>query len=393
MNSRTRIAIVGGGPAGSATAIAILNALGSEHARLDLTLFTSTPRQGEPTIGETIPPAATPVLTNLGLLHLVENGDHLECPGSVSVWGEDQPGHNDFMLQPVGRGYHLDRARFDADLLQMAASRGCRLAQGWHLRSAKSEGQGYRLGFSRQSATQASADLPRANEALQCQSADFVIDATGIAAAFARRLGVARNLFDQVLSLCTLYDLPAPSENRPAHTLVQTTEQGWWYAARLPNRKAIVSLCTDSDTFKQDGLDAPLTWHAACLATGWFARECLRQFGAELQEPDRIHLKPAPSAILSAVAGERWLAVGDAASSYDSMSSAGITKALLHAEMAGKAVAHWLMAGERLLIEHYQDRVFADFNQYLRLHHQHYCAERRFPRSGFWQRRRLCTTL
>jgi flavin-dependent dehydrogenase len=285
-------------------------------------------------------------------------------------------------MQPVGRGYHLDRAGFDADLLERAGSLGCRLEPGWHLRSVKVHGQGYRLGFSPSSG-------PAAGQITRWAEADFVVDASGIGAAFARRLGVARNRFDEVISLCALYRLPEDGDGAPAYTLVQTGELGWWYAARLPHRKAIVSLCTDAETLKQDGLAEPAAWHRAFSASGWLARECRRQFGACLGVPGRLQPKAAPSAILSAVVGERWLAVGDAASSYDSMSSAGITKALIHAGMAGKALADWLRDGSRSLLDAYQTRVFDDFNTYLSLHQAHYRSETGYPRSGFWRRRRM----
>lgn len=80
-----------------------------------------------------------------------------------------------------------------------------------------------------------------------------------------------------------------------------------------------------------------------------------------------IHPKPMPSAILSAVVGEDWLAVGDAASSYDAMSSAGITKALMHGQIAGRVLATYLRDADTSALAAYQDRVFQDFNTCLGL--------------------------
>jgi flavin-dependent dehydrogenase len=87
------------------------------------------------------------------------------------------------------------------------------------------------------------------------------------------------------------------------------------------------------------------------------------------------------------VVGSNWLAVGDAASSYDSMTSAGITKALLHAHQAGQAAAAWSTESNETGLRDYQDQVFADFNHYMRLHQRHYRNETRFPGSRFWRNR------
>ena len=183
--------------------------------------------------------------------------------------------------------------------------------------------------------------------------------------------------------------LPAMAQTRPAHTLIQAVEKGWWYAGRLPGDRAIVSLTTDTETSKASALSTPKAWHRALQETRWFSRQCRHHFGTDIPRPAAIHPKPMPSAILSAVVGEDWLAVGDAASSYDAMSSAGITKALMHGQIAGRALATYLRDADTSALAAYQDRVFQDFNTYLGLHQQHYRAERRFPHSRFWQRRRL----
>jgi len=200
-----------------------------------------------------------------------------------------------------------------------------------------------------------------------------------------------RNLFDEVLSICALYDLTSThdaSAYPPAYTLVQTQPYGWWYAARLPEHRAIIVLCTDKQVLKaHHNLEQPAYWYRIWQNTAWFAVECQRQFLQTLAAPQHLHIKSAPSAILSAVIGERWLAVGDAASSYDSMSSAGITKALLRAYLAGRAVAYYVVQAQIDSLHAYQTRVFADFNQYMQLHQQHYRAEQRYLTQGFWQRR------
>jgi flavin-dependent dehydrogenase len=97
----------------------------------------------------------------------------------------------------------------------------------------------------------------------------------------------------------------------------------------------------------------------------------------------------APSAILSRVAGERWLAVGDAASAYDPLVAQGIVKALCDGEAAADAIAEFLASADEAPLLAYQDGVFARFTDYLRLRRHLYGLERRWPHAPFWRSRLL----
>ena len=79
-----------------------------------------------------------------------------------------------------------------------------------------------------------------------------------------------------------------------------------------------------------------------------------------------------------------WLAVGDAAASFDPLSSQGLATAVLMGARAGDAIAHpdraaaieaWVEAYAMLVAEH------AD----LRTHYAR--LEQRWPNSAFWRRR------
>ncbi len=385
---RKTVAILGAGPAGCATAIALLRTLTASRQSLNVILLDAVATPQEVPVGETVPPAATPVLGRLGCEDLLESGDHLECPGSASVWGDDRVGHNDFLFSPVGKGFHLDRKKFDADLQSRAASLGCNVKRGWRLRRVRKHGHRFALTFLTQN-SEATA-VPSLRGAFREDSllADFVVDASGISGAFTRRVGVARNVFDEVISVCAFFEVPVGDSRAPARTLVQTQENGWWYAARIPDGKAIISFCTDAHELNRCKFAAAAAkWRKYFDQSSWLAGECEKQFGATAGPPSRVVLKPAPSAILSAVVGDAWLAVGDAASSYDSFTSAGITKALSNGEIAGRAVASCLTRRDREPVREYQDGVFADFRRYVQLHRYHYRNEPRYAHAGFWRRR------
>ena len=93
---------------------------------------------------------------------------------------------------------------------------------------------------------------------------------------------------------------------------------------------------------------------------------------------------PAGTAQAARLSGEGWLAVGEAAASFDPLSSQGLASAVLMGSRAGDAIAHsdrasaieaWVEVGAMLIAEHADLRTY-----YARL-------ETRWPESTFWRRR------
>ena len=374
------IAILGGGPAGAATALSFLQSLATltptdkpaHHCQVHLFDY---PRSSDIRVGETIPPAATSVLRQLQAQDIVEeNNIHMDCPGSVSLWNSEKPEHNDFLLDIEGRGYHLDREKFDAQLLEKACATGVIHHHGWRLTGVRAI-QGRKL-----------LDFSVQNKTKSTIKADFVVDATGKAAAFARRLNVYRNVFDDVIFLCTVIDLPEDCKVLP-HTFVEAVAEGWWYAARLPNNKMIVTFCTDQEGMKAHQWQIPANWLALLRQTKWLGKKISKVLAKISADCLHIVTHSAPSSLLSAVCGKDWLAVGDAASSYDPITSAGITKALQQGVQAGAAMATLITEGRQDALNTYQTQVFNDFAQYARVRSELYGSEKRFMKSEFWLRR------
>lgn len=379
------IAIIGGGPAGAATALSLQQSLAAAQAEQPLSyqihLFNMDRNGGNAgdsrsltRVGESIPPAATPVLKRLGIEALVKQSNiHVVCPGSISLWNSNKPEHNDFMLDLDGLGYHLDRVKFDAQLLERAAQSGVELHQGWRLAGVNEVAGSKHLNFTVE------------GKAAPSIAADYVVDATGNGSVFTRSMNVCRNTFDDVIFLSAFVAIPEGEKILP-HTFVEAVEQGWWYAARLPNNKMIITFCTDRQNIKQDSWNEPKQWLALLKQTKWLRKNVPASL-FNSSEAIAIGIHSAPSSLLSAVCGADWLAVGDAASCYDPITSAGITKALMHGELAGAAIARLLTQQNTEAVLDYQQHVFADFNRYADLRNQLYRSENRFTDSGFWRRR------
>ena len=118
---RFDVLIAGGGPAGCAAALTLVRA-GAKVA-LVAPMGSSDWR-----VGESLAPTARPLLERLGVLGRLAVDGHAPCYGNLAVWGRDAPTAVDHLFGPYGEGWHLERARFDATLLEAARASGA----WWH---------------------------------------------------------------------------------------------------------------------------------------------------------------------------------------------------------------------------------------------------------------------
>src|ERR1044071_7069474 len=82
----------------------------------------------------------------------------------------------------------------------------------------------------------------------------------------------------------------------------------------------------------------------------------------------------------------RWLAIGDAAMSFDPISSQGLLNALFTG-LAGAEAADRHLAGDTISLSAYA-RIIREFHAIYRSHlSQCYRAEQRWPQAAFWRRR------
>lgn len=358
---RWDVAVLGGGPAGCATALAL-----SRHIDVRVCLVACS-RPGRAAVGETIPPDSRIPLYRLGVWQRFRADGHEPCLGSCSTWGSDAVGYNDFLLNPYGNAWHLDRARFDASLLDAVASAGVTVLNNRFRCAARSTTDGFAL---------------RLTNRPTLMTARWVVDATGSASTFARGQGARRTVSDRLVFVYGFFDA-SPTASVTRLTMVEAVETGWWYAAGVPGRRVAVAFATDPATVSGRGLTDPDRWLAALGATD-LLRD--RLDGCALRPP-ALAVRPAQSSLLEPIAGDGWLAVGDAASLYDPISSQGIHKALCDGIEAAEAVAAAL-GGDRDAISAYATRVAERFDAYRRVRDHLYEGEGRWPDASFWARRR-----
>ena len=364
MNS-VDVAIVGAGPAGAATALA-LSRLGVTSALID---------RGDtrPRVGETLPPTIRKRLIELGVWARFVAANHSPSFGTRVRWGRSAASDNDFIFNPYGAGWHIDRARFNEMLIEAARDAGVMMLRPARLVALTSEvGGAWRVTARREGGDRSLV-------------ARVVVDAGGRSGSLARRLGSRRTLEDRMVGVVGFYAPDARVRAEPLVqerlTLIESVENGWWYSALQPDGRVVVVFMTDADLLPEGIHTKPNHWRAGLdQTTDIRARVESHVLTA------RPIVVPAFSSCASPASGAAWLAVGDAAAALDPLSGQGVSHALGSAQLAANAIQRHL-AGEGDALRDYARSSEGAYAQYLGARARHYASERRWQGSVFWARR------
>lgn len=333
--------VVGGGPAGAVSGMCLARA-GARVAVVEATSYRSE------RFGETLPPEINPVLRDLHLWAPFQALSPTRAPGIVSVWGEGIPSEQDFVGNPHGDGWRIDRNAFDAMLLEEARRAGATTRTAQRANPTRSHG------------------VWKTDEI----AAPFLIDATG-------RSGLPledrneRETDDVLLAVALRFSSAAgsPADSR---TYIETAPGGWWYSGLLPNGQLMAMFFTDRETYMEEGVVL-----GDRLAMAPLTRARLRD--AHLESSRVVYVS---SSCRRTLFGDGWVAAGDAASSYDPLSGQGIFKALRQGAAAARAAMR-----DRGAVQQYAKTVRDEFDAYVRRRRLYYAGEGRWTMSGFWGRR------
>ncbi|GAB4198850.1 MAG: NAD(P)/FAD-dependent oxidoreductase [Wenzhouxiangellaceae bacterium] len=373
------VIIIGGGPAGCAAAIA----LRQHRPNYRVLILEKQPLPEWPLhIGETLPPAMVGVLQSFNLWESFRELETLPAHGTRCAWGDHQLRGNDYLFQAFGPGWHVDRRKFDRWLIEQA-----RLA-GAEYRSAATTTD---IRFRPDGAQPAWRIQTIGGETAALRS-HFLVDATGRAAVIARRMNAERLPQDQLVAYYTYLQPLADTDDS---TWVEATPHGWWYSAALPDGRMVVALMSDSDIGRKLKFKHNSSWQLQLAASLW-TRQRL-----DLNTPyQSIQVTAAHGQQLSPCSGRGWLAVGDAATTFDPLSSLGLFKALRNSQIAAYAIGDVLddmaaaTGGDSYdntqphpALSKYQALIQAEYRDYQKQHQAYYNMEQRFGGQPFWQRR------
>jgi flavin-dependent dehydrogenase len=360
--SRFDVCVVGGGPAGAVAA----HVLAGAGARVVLIV------RGRPNaafaIGETVPAETRLLLDRLGI-DCFSAGLHLPSAGTVVRWGSDAVHCREAILSPFGCGWHLDRALFERQLIAATIESGAVLID----RCARVEPELGTTGWEFR--------IDNAGRQTSVVSS-FAIDCTGRVARLAIAAGARRDVHDKLIAIWCVAEASSAELDQDQRIYLESAPDGWLYSARIPDRRRVVAYFSDGDLCD-----------AGPRSAARFADFVAKTFHPNAGDRGldwRIVAGPyyvnAASARLVRAYGERWIAAGDAAQSFDPLSSQGITAAVISGNNAAAALIA-ARSSDVDALENYQSALDTGYTAYLSERQAHYRAEQRWVERPFWRRR------
>jgi flavin-dependent dehydrogenase len=212
--------------------------------------------------------------------------------------------------------------------------------------------------------------------------AAWLVDATGRGSTLARQFGVTREILDQLVSIHIV--VPAPIKmDCDTRTWIEACAVGWWYSALVPGGRRVFALQTDADLLPGQEWRS-MAWFRQQLEE---TRHIGRLAGSSGQFPGQAPgLTSAQSSRLGACHGDSWVAVGDAAQSFDPLSGEGLFHALLTGRHATEGLQKILSGGQKNLGD-YAALTRSLWDRFLLQREECYARETRWPQMPFWVRR------
>ncbi len=358
MATRAEIVIIGGGIAGAAAALSLAG-------RGRSVLVVAPPSKDGQRAGESLSPAAHALLRELGLTDEFKTGPHRPSHVTYAAWGAAMLAQRNSIIHTEGPGHVIERQAFERMLSEAVSRRGVKTVPD-SLVDATRAGDGWSLTLS-------------SGERVE---AGFVVDCSGRAAVFARRVARRRRADRLVAAYDFVTQQDETVEPTPA-TLIEGVAGGWWYATLLPNRRLGLAFFTDPDLMPREVTRDAGAWRTLAAGTQ-FIQRWLDSAGYAIREPAR--LTSAGTSWLEPAAGPGWAAAGDAAAAFDPLSSHGLTSALWGGRQAALA-ALASCEGDPEPLRRYAATLEGAVRNFVVQRQAVYAHERRFREQLFWKRR------
>jgi flavin-dependent dehydrogenase len=167
----------------------------------------------------------------------------------------------------------------------------------------------------------------------------------------------------------------------PGVIQIEAEPDGWWYATNVPDG-AVLAFHTDSDLYA-----ARRSRAAEAILN---AAKCLPMLSTYITDRHWKHAQPgfcaAYTSWIEQPAADGWIAVGDAALTFDPLSSQGLFNALYFGFAGAEAVDRYLN-GDSVAMREYANEVHSVKAEFTHNHLAWYRLERRWARRPFWLRR------
>ena len=356
------VLVIGGGPAGCASALTLLNQTSLRIGIVESTDYSKI------RIGESVSSSIMPLLQYLGIESIFLSDYHLPATRIDASWGTERIFSREFFFTAQGTGWNLDRRLFDKMLMDKVLKKNATLFLSTVICTANKNEKWNLTAVNNQ------------NEQIQITT-NFIIDATGKKSTFLRNLSAEWKVYDYLIGIGGVLE-EMPTQNDSSVTLLETTTHGWWYLTPIRGNKMVVVFMTDGDIANENNLKDMRIWQDYLEQTIHISK---RITSTQISE---INLFPAYSQLLIKLPDLNVIPVGDAASSFDPLSSIGIGHAISSGIHGAQIVYEKLHSGDGHLDKYIQN-LQQNFSEYLLNKKYYYGIEKRWKENLFWKRRQI----
>ncbi|MEP0266180.1 FAD-dependent monooxygenase [Dokdonia sp.] len=309
-------------------------------------------------LAETLPPSAMTLLEELELLKLFEETALRKTYGYHSIWGSKtiQTKHF-FDNNPFKYGLKIDKQTIRDTLKTNAET---------HILS-------YDLLENIAITSEKVCISTRYQKEKQHIQGKYIVDATGRNRALLHSLQIPIHHYDELISFSC--HIPRAKHKHMVHDVfTESFAGGWGIVSGLCKNTQVMTLYTAKNTGLHKQLTDYSNWKTILADTKY-----LRKFLSK-EIPDTILGGKANSSAPQHMAGNNWLAIGDAAMAFDPLSSHGITNAIYTAHRASQA-----LIASSYTLENYKQDMQGIFTAYLDTKNKLYQREQRWSKEAFWE--------
>ncbi len=357
-NHTYQVIIAGAGPAGLAAALT-LSAYKISFCIIDANI------SAVPKLGDALPPNVKPLLQQLGILDLLNHPKHIPYYGNKIIWGTNNIHEKHFINNVHSHGFLTNRLYFEHQLRQVIQNQSISFYNGYQLKKVLNEEDLVEV------------QIQKDSEHITL-TAQYIIDATGRKASVCRHLGIHKKQIDHQFTISFWHQLQQPI---PRQIWVEATENGWWYIS--PTSTGLVNCMF----FTLKGLIPQKNEITPFLKTELDKTHYIHKIIQPNKEELLNHkIMPSGTSYLKQPYGKNWLAIGDAAFSYDPISSYGITSALATGFYGAHAIASKIANEEEAFLTYHYILENGNRAYFQKLGHQ-YNIEKRWKNSYYWKNR------
>lgn len=132
--------------------------------------------------------------------------------------------------------------------------------------------------------------------------------------------------------------------------VLESVELGWWYAACLPDNRMVITFFSDADIISEGKIHQVDTWKQLLKES----KQIKNVLANNQAISDKLWVRNAQTQLSDARNVASFIAIGDAAASFDPISSMGIGFSISSAIYAAKHITRELEKGISM-IELYQE--------------------------------------